>query len=87
MRKLLLAILFALIEVGCGSVGVERVAMEETINVDSMIKVMAARYDCLCMERKAAFAQHDMEVRRELLEQNDRACREACRRECASQLW
>ena len=36
---------------------------------------MDVRYNQLCAERKAAYSEHDPELRRELLERNDAACK------------
>lgn len=71
MRKTLLfcALILA---VGCGGKGSPESA-EQQINVDSMIRVLAVRYDAVCQERKAAFAERDPEVRKQLLDRNDRA--------------
>lgn len=71
MRKTLLfcALILA---VGCGGKGSQKSA-EQQINVDSMIRVLAVRYDAVCQERKAAFAERDPEVRKQLLDRNDRA--------------
>lgn len=49
---------------------------EVVINYDSLLRVMDARYNALCEERKEAFEERDMERRRALLEANDRACME-----------
>lgn len=73
MRRALLFVAFVF-AAGCGGNSVSS-SVEQSINVDSMIRVMAVRYDALCYERKSAFAERDPEVRRELLEQNDIACR------------
>ena len=48
---------------------------QERVNVDSLLVVMAERYDVLCAERKVAYREHDPERRRELLECNDAACK------------
>ena len=71
MRKIILfcALILA---VGCGGKGSQKSA-EQKINVDSMIKVLAVRYDAVCKERKAAFEERDPELRKQLLDRNDRA--------------
>ena len=48
---------------------------QERVNVDSLLVVMAERYDVLCAERKVAYREHDPERRRGLLECNDAACK------------
>ena len=75
LRALLLTA--SLFVVGCGS-GVattESVVVEESVNVDSLLDVMAVRYDALCEERKEAYGERDAELRRQLLERNDARCR------------
>lgn len=49
---------------------------EVVVNYDSLLRVMDARYNALCEERREAFEERDMERRRALLEANDRACTE-----------
>ena len=49
---------------------------EVVINYDSLLRVMDARYNALCEERKVALEERDAERRRALLEANDRACME-----------
>lgn len=49
---------------------------ELVINYDSLLRVMDARYNALCEERKEALNERDGERRRALLEANDRACME-----------
>lgn len=49
---------------------------EVVINYDSLLRVMDARYNALCEERKKALEERDTERRRTLLEANDRACME-----------
>ena len=68
-----------LLFVGCAGNGAptatEEIVVEEVINVDSLLAVMDVRYNQLCAERKAAYSERDPEVRRELLERNDAACK------------
>lgn len=72
----LLLIPSLLLSLACGSsAATAEVAEEEIVNVDSLLDVMAERYDRLCAERKIAYSEGDLEVRRQLLEQNDRECR------------
>ncbi len=73
-RLLIIALLFV---VGCGGRGASmaETAAQERVNVDSLLVVMAERYDVLCAERKVAYREHDPERRRELLERNDAACK------------
>lgn len=57
----------------------ERVTAESeevVINYDSLLRVMDARYNALCEERKEALEERDTERRKVLLEANDRACME-----------
>ena len=49
---------------------------EVVINYDSLLRVMDARYNALCEERKVALEERDTERRKALLEANDRACME-----------
>jgi hypothetical protein len=56
--------------------GVTAESEELVINYDSLLRVMDARYNALCEERKEALEECDMERRRALLEANDRACME-----------
>ena len=49
---------------------------ELVVNYDLLLRVMDARYNALCEERKVALEEHDTERRRALLEANDRACME-----------
>ncbi len=49
---------------------------EVVVNYDSLLRVMDARYNALCEERKVALEERDTERRRALLEANDRACME-----------
>ena len=77
-KTLIVALL--LLFVGCaGNSGAptatEETVVEEIINVDSLLEVMDARYNQLCAERKAAYSERDPELRRELLERNDAACK------------
>ena len=74
-RALLITTL--LLVVGCDgrTTTTTAVAHEEVINVDSLLAVMDVRYNQLCAERKAAYSEHDAELRRELLERNDAACK------------
>lgn len=76
MRRALSLIALVFV-VGCGGRGANRVeiAAEEVVNVDSLLVVMAERYDELCAERKVAYRERDPERRRELLERNDAACK------------
>lgn len=65
--------------VGCAGNGAptatEEIVVEEVINVDSLLAVIDVRYNQLCDQRKAAYSEHDAELRRELLERNDAACK------------
>lgn len=57
----------------------ERVTAESeelVVDYDSLLRVMDARYNALCEERKEVFEERDTERRRVLLEANDRACME-----------
>ena len=57
----------------------ERVTAESeelVVVCDSLLRVMDARYNALCEERKEALEERDTERRRALLEANDRACME-----------
>ena len=57
----------------------ERVTAESeelVVDYDSLLRVMDARYNALCEERKVALEERDTERRRALLEANDRACME-----------
>ena len=76
MRAVLLSIALIL-SVGCGNRGTTTVetTAEEVVNVDSLLDVMAVRYDRLCAERKMAYSERNPERRRELLECNDAACK------------
>lgn len=69
-----------LLFVGCAGNGAptatEEIVVEEVINVDSLLAVMDVRYNQLCTERKAAYSERDPELRRELLERNDVACKD-----------
>lgn len=49
---------------------------ELVVNCDSLLRVMDARYNALCEERREALEERDMERRKALLEVNDRACME-----------
>ncbi len=49
---------------------------EVVVNYDSLLRVMDARYNALCEERREALEERDTERRRALLEANDRACME-----------
>ena len=49
---------------------------ELVVDYDSLLRVMDARYNALCEERKKALEERDAERRRVLLEANDRACME-----------
>ena len=66
---------------GCGGRGatattnMEEVVVEEAVNTDSLLNVMEVRYNQLCAERKVAYSERDHELRRELLERNDAACK------------
>ena len=68
-----------LLFVGCAGNGAptatEEIVVEEVINIDSLLAVMDVCYNQLCAERKAAYSECDPEVRRELLERNDAACK------------
>ena len=62
----------------CGGTA-ERVTAESeelVVVCDSLLRVMDARYNALCEERKEALEERDTERRRALLEANDRACME-----------
>ena len=57
----------------------ERVTAESeelVVNYDSLLRVMDARYNALCEERREALEERDTERRWALLEANDRACME-----------
>lgn len=76
-KTLLIASL--ILSVGCAGNGAptttEETVVEEIINVDSLLEVMDAHYNQLCAERKVAYSERDPELRRELLERNDAACK------------
>ena len=46
------------------------------VDYDSLFTVMDKRYNALCDERRAAYAERDVERRRELIEANNSACQE-----------
>lgn len=71
---LLVALILA---VGCGGRGATtaEIVAEEVVDVDSLLDVMAERYDALCEERKVAYSERDPELRQQLLERNDAQCR------------
>ena len=56
--------------------GVTAESEELVVDYDSLLRVMDARYNALCEERKVALEERDTERRRALLEANDRACME-----------
>lgn len=56
--------------------GVTAESEELVVNYDSLLRVMDARYNALCEERREALEERDAERRRALLEANDRACME-----------
>lgn len=56
--------------------GVTAESEELVVDYDSLLRVMDARYNALCEERKEALEERDTERRRALLEANDRACME-----------
>jgi hypothetical protein len=56
--------------------GVTAESEELVVNYDSLLRVMDARYNALCEERREALNERDAERRRVLLEANDRACME-----------
>lgn len=56
--------------------GVTAESEELVVDYDSLLRVMDARYNALCEERKKALNERDGERRRVLLEANDRACME-----------
>lgn len=61
------------------SVTVESVTAESeelVVDYDSLLRVMDARYNALCEERREALEERDAERRKALLEANDRACME-----------
>jgi hypothetical protein len=69
----------ALLFTACGNTTEESstpVCDEVSVNVDSLLDIMAMRYDTLCYERKAALAERDSTTREELLRVNDAACRD-----------
>lgn len=80
MRYVLFALFVAL--VSCGGIaerkGVKEGAVVEpevvVVDYDSLFAAMDARYNALCEERSAAYAERDAEHRRALIEANDRAC-------------
>lgn len=49
---------------------------ELVVDYDSLLRVMDARYNALCEERKKVLNERDTERRKALLEANDRACME-----------
>ena len=49
---------------------------EVVVNYDSLLRVMDARYNALCEERRETLEERDTERRKALLEANDRACME-----------
>ena len=56
--------------------GVTAESEEVVVDYDSLLRVMDARYNALCEERKVALNERDGERRKALLEANDRACME-----------
>ena len=56
--------------------GVTAESEELVVDYDSLLRVMDARYNALCEERREAHEERDTERRRALLEANDRACME-----------
>lgn len=56
--------------------GVTAESEEVVVDYDSLLRVMDARYNALCEERKEALNERDAERRKALLEANDRACME-----------
>jgi hypothetical protein len=56
--------------------GVTAESEELVVDYDSLLRVIDARYNALCEERKEALEERDIERRRALLEANDRACME-----------
>lgn len=56
--------------------GVTAESEELVVDCDSLLRVMDARYNALCEERKVALEERDTERRMALLEANDRACME-----------
>lgn len=56
--------------------GVTAESEELVVDYDSLLRVMDARYNALCEERREALEERDAERRRALLEANDRACME-----------
>lgn len=54
--------------------GVTAESEELVVDYDSLLRVMDARYNALCEERKVALEERDAERRKALLEANDRAC-------------
>lgn len=49
---------------------------EVVVDCDSLLRVMDARYNALCEERRVALNERDAERRKALLEANNRACME-----------
>ena len=78
MPKTLIVASFIL-AVGCGSAtpaaNTKELVEERIINADSLLEAMDVRYNQLCAERKAAYSERDAELRQELLERNDAACK------------
>lgn len=68
----------------CGGTAERKLAAESVtaeseglvVNYDSLLRVMDARYNALCEERKEALEERDAERRKALLEANDSACME-----------
>lgn len=56
--------------------GVTAESEELVVDCDSLLRVMDARYNALCEERREALEERDAERRKALLEANDRACME-----------
>ena len=56
--------------------GVTAESEELVVDYDSLLRVMDARYNALCEERKVALEECDTGRRKALLEANDRACME-----------
>ena len=56
--------------------GVMAESEELVVDYDSLLRVMDARYNALCEERREALEERDAERRRALLEANNRACME-----------
>ena len=74
MRRVLASLAFLFV-IGCGGATTTEDVAKDEVNVDSLLTVMAERYDDLCARRKMAYRELDPDRRRELLQSNDAECK------------